>query len=447
MKMKGYLFALLLTMAAVVPVEGQLTVVKRWPMGDNACLDTPLRLTFDKPPVLGSSGKIEVCRASDGKAIESIDLATAEYSDRFGAGGFVLRYELIWIDGNTVQVRLHAQALAANESYLVRISPSAFKDAEGHDFAGVMNGWRFRTKAALPHNPDRIVVAADGSGDCCTVQRAVDQIEPNRTRPAVIFIRKGVYHELVRVGREQRNVQLIGEDRKATVITYANNAKFNPGWIQRSVLGVEGDDFLLENLTVQNTTPYRGSQAEAVYVNADRCVLRNADFSSLQDTLCLSGRVYGADCYVEGDVDYVWGSGTACFERCEFRSMHDGYLVQARNTAERAGYVFLDCKLTAVPGVAKCWLARIDPAVFPASHVAFIRCAMGAHILPAGWLLNGPPGGAVRFEEFVSTDLDGKPLDVTLRNPIARQLSAKDATTLSAAGILGGSDGWNPARR
>jgi pectin methylesterase-like acyl-CoA thioesterase len=210
------------------------------------------------------------------------------------------------------------------------------------------------------------------------------------------------------------------------------------------VLGVEADDFGLENLTVRNTTPYKGSQAEALYVNAERAVLRNANFLSLQDTLGLSGRVYVADSYIEGDVDYVWGYGTACFERCELRSMHDGFVVQARNPAERGGYLFLDCRLTAAPGVKKCWLARIEAERFPASHVGFIRCRMGAHILPAGWQVTGAATCALRFEESGSTNLDGAPLDLTARDAAATQLTSEKAAAQTAAQLLGGDDHFQP---
>lgn len=299
-------------------------------------------------------------------------------------------------------------------------------------------------KAPLPRTADRIVVAADGSGDFQTVQAAVDFAEPHREKPVVIFIRKGRYEELVRIGREKRHVHLIGEDRKGTLIAFTNNEKLHVGWIQRSVLGVEADDFVLENLTVQNTTPYKGSQAEAVYVNAERCVLRNADFLSFQDTLNLSGRVHVSDCYIEGDVDYAWGYGTAVFERCELRTMHDGYIVQARNRASRTGYVFLDCRLTAAPEVKKCWLARIETARFPASHVAFIRCAMGPHILPAGWQITGAASDALRFEEFASTDLAGKPYDVSRRDAAGKQLAADDAARYTSEKLLAGNDGWKP---
>jgi pectin methylesterase-like acyl-CoA thioesterase len=183
-----------------------------------------------------------------------------------------------------------------------------------------------------------------------------------------------------------------------------------------------------------------------VYVNADRSVLRNADFLSLQDTLCLNGRVYVSDSYIEGDVDYVWGYGSAVFEHCELHTMHDGYIVQARNPASRTGYVFLDCRLTAAPAVKKCWLARIETVRFPASHVSFIRCAMGPHILPTGWQVTGEASDKLRFEEFGSTNLEGQPLDISGRAPSGKQLDSRDAETMTAFRILGGDDGWNPDR-
>lgn len=431
------LAVLAFALISAVSASAESKLVQRWPADENVCVDAPLRLTFDQPPVLGTAGKIEVCRTEDGQPVATITLGAGQSVDRFGAaGGPVLRYEPVSIDGLTVSIRLRSQSLQYGESYFVRVEPGTFKD-----FAGITDGWKFTTKPTLPRNPARLTVALDGSGDFCTVQGAIDQVDPHRTQPAIILIRKGRYQELVRVGRDKRFVHLVGEDRKGTLIAYTNNDKLNPGWMQRSVMGVEGDDFSIENLTIQNTTPYKGSQAEAICLKAERCELRNVDFISTQDTLHLSGSVYVADCYIEGDVDYVWGYGSAFFERCELRSMHDGYIVQSRNPPGKAGYVFLNCKLTAGPETQRSWLARIETERFPASHVAFIHCQMGPHIPAAGWQMTGPGSTALRFEEFRSTDPAGKLLDVSQRTSPATQLSEKDAAGqsdvtkfLSAAG-------------
>ncbi|WP_162145245.1 hypothetical protein [Chthoniobacter flavus] len=95
---------------------------------------------------------------------------------------------------------------------------------------------------------------------------------------------------------------------------------------------------------------------------------------------------------------------------------------------------------------SKCWLARIETARFPASHVCFIRCAMGVHVAPAAWPLTGAGSDALRFEEFSSTDLAGRVLDVSKRHPISKQLSPADAGAMSVSRILGSSDQWQPGR-
>src|SRR3954469_24879758 len=150
-------------LALVSTLRAESKLLGHWPVGDNACLDTPLRLTFDSPPAAGSAGKLEVL-AGDGAVVETIDLSAASFVDRFGAnGGFMLRYEPVQISGNTAEIRLHAHLLKPGEAYHVRVSPGFFQG-----FAGLADSWSFRTRAAMPRNPDRVVVSADGSGDFCT---------------------------------------------------------------------------------------------------------------------------------------------------------------------------------------------------------------------------------------------------------------------------------------
>ncbi len=406
----------ILALIGMTQANAELKLIQRWPVDGKVCVDNPLRLIFDQPPTLGTAGKIEVCRAIDGQVMDTVNLSPALHSDA------------VQIDGATATIRLHARSLNYGESYFVRVGAGVF-----NDFPGVTDDWKFTIKPGLPRNPDQLTVAPDGSGDFCTIQGAVDLIDPHRTKAAVISIRHGHYQELIRIGREKRFVHLVGEDRKNTVIASTNNEKLNPGWIHRSVLGVEGDEFSLENLTVKNTSPYKGSQAEAISLNAEHCVLKNADFISTQDTLHLSGSVRVTDCYIEGDVDYIWGYGSAIFEGCELRSIHDGYIVQARNPAGKPGYIFVDCKLTAGPETKRSWLARIEMDRFPASHVAFIRCEMGPHIPAAGWLMTGSASPTLRFEEFHSTDPAGRLLDVSQRTAQARQLAEKDAAILAGA--------------
>jgi hypothetical protein len=170
---------------------------------------------------------------------------------------------------------------------------------------------------------------------------------------------------------------------------------------------------------------------------------------SFQDTLRLDGRVYVRECYIEGDVDFIWGGGAVYFDRCDIFAVHDGYLVQSRNRADKPGYVFVGCKITIAPDVKRFVFARIDPKVYPASHVAYIDCVVGGPLTSAGWIFDGPgkdsPKDDIRFEEFHSTDLTGQPLDVSQRVAGSRQLTAAEAAQeRDLAHVLGGTDHWNP---
>jgi pectin methylesterase-like acyl-CoA thioesterase len=327
--------------------------------------------------------------------------------------------------------------------YRVTIDPGVFD--------GVTNKitWAIHTRrSGAPANARRLIVAADGSGDFCTVQGAVDSLKEGSSRPIEIFIRKGVYEEIVYVTNRSQ-ITFRGEDRKQTIVQYANNEIFNYRGLRRNIFrqsfGVDADDIRFENLTLHNTTPKRGSQAEALRVDGQRCVIDGVDFYSFQDTLKLSGTVFIRNCYIEGDVDFIWGFGTCYFTNCEIKSVTSGSCVtQIRNDEGHFGDVFVDCRLTKAPGVSNTILSRIEPNRFPNSHVAWINCAMDDHIRPDAWNVMRDTNSlaSIRFWEYHTTDLAGARVDVSKRAGYSRQLGDEEAAQMrDAKYVLGG---WQP---
>ena len=412
---------------------------------DHVCPDASLRLSFNAPVVLGDTGKITIYHSADHRQVDCIDLADKKPTNN--VGGKTLRYDPIQITGNAVSIQLHFRALQSGESYEVEIDPGVFKSTGGK-FAVVKNNgeWKFSVRAALPAGRTNLIVAADGSGDFCTLQGAVDYVPDDNQSPIEIFVRKGEYPGLTYIAAQKGRVHIVGEDRKGTIISGRNNDRLNSGRIGRALFSVDANDFVLENVTLHNTTPYGGSQAEALAVKGEHCVLRNDDFYSFQDTLLLTGRVYVTNCHVEGDVDFIWGQGSVFFDRCELKAVHKGYYLQARNPAGQPGYVFFQCKLTATPGVARCVLARIDADRFPSSQAVFIDCQMGSQIPPIGWDVKGTNLSHLGFCEYHSTDLQGKQLDPRQRHPASRQLTEAEARELSdPAKVLSYQQLWIPA--
>ena len=210
------------------------------------------------------------------------------------------------------------------------------------------------------------------------------------------------------------------------------------------MFGVDAPDFTLENITLINTTPKGGSQAEAFRGNNQRILLNRVSLYGFQDTLMLQGTGMVTDSYIEGDVDFMWGSGAVYFQNSELKALSSGgYYTQIRNGQSQNGNVYVGCRLTGATGVSGMYLGRIDPTVFPYSQVVYINSAMGPQIAPVGWLLNNATTApTAQFWEFQSTDLNGAPVDVSKRLPDSFQISADQAKQWSdPAFVLGG---WVP---
>ena len=419
--------------------------------------DSPLSLTFDRAPVVGNTGRIRIYKASDNTVVDTLDLGAAFQLRAVGTSTTQFNYFPILVTGNTAHIYPHAGVLAYGQSYYVTVELGALRDATGASFTGITDpaAWRFSTKAAGPAaNATAITVAGDGSGDFTTLQGAIDFVPANNSQRVVISVQPGTYVEQIYVGANRPLVTVRGEDRARSVITYPNNNTLNGSTRTRGVFTIGASDFTLETITVLNSTPQGGSQAEAFVGDGFRVLLNRVTLRSRQDTLlCNTGSTFITDSYIEGNTDFIWGSAAAYFQRCELKALDtgnatEGYYTQVRNGATTFGFIFADCRLTVADGVvgrSTYFLGRIDPNAgnFPYSQAVYLNCAMGAHISPAGWQLNNAAASpTVQNWEYQSTDLTGATLDLSKRHVSSRQLTELEASLWrNPAYVLGG---WVP---
>lgn len=245
--------------------------------------------------------------------------------------------------------------------------------------------------------------------------------------PYRILVTRGVWDEQVVIDRPF--VHLIGEDRKASVISHlAASGLTAPdgkrwGTFRTPTLFVRAPDFAARNLTIQNafdglaemTRPGGlhshdggGPQAVALMLDkgSDRARLTEVDILSYQDTLFPdAGSSLFERCLITGSYDFIFGAGRSYFEACEIRSRPrpvdpvDGYIVAPSTPISQPfGFVFRGCRLTKEAGVkaGSVYLGRPwrPSSLFPDGRygdpqyvgmAAFLECWMDDHIAAEGW--------------------------------------------------------------
>lgn len=273
----------------------------------------------------------------------------------------------------------------------------------------------------------QIVVAADGSGDFRTVQQAVDHVSDNNNQPVVIEIKRGVYREQVRVTKPYLTFR--GEDPANTVLTYRLSAlQAGNTRLAFSTL-INANDFHAENLTFENSFGV-GSQAVALFVDADRASFKNCRFLGWQDTLFVNGsRHYFKDCYIEGHVDFIFGTASAVFEDCTIHSKGQGYVTAHYRTSneEDTGFVFLRCRLTGENTGSGVYLGR---PWRPYARVVFIDCWLGDHIRAEGWD-NWRDPAREKTASFAEYKSKGPGANPTARVAWSKQLTDREAAEFS----------------
>jgi len=322
---------------------------------------------------------------------------------------------------------------------LVSAEPRQFQDRETpHN-----HGW---TSASESSRKDRylIVVAADGSGDTTTVQQAIDRIPEYNTHQLVIHIRPSSYRERIKISQTKPFITLQGDDALKTTLTFNLSAQTSGDTRLSYTAYLGGGDFRAQNITFENSYGV-GSQAVAAYVNTDRASFRNCRFLGWQDTLfAQGGRQYYKDCYIEGQVDFIFGNATAVFENCTIHSKGPGYVTAhwRLSDAETNGFVLLNCRLTGAGTGRGVFLGR---PWRPYGRVVFINCWMDAHIKPEGWDNWRDPARekTARFAEYKSSGPGANP---SARVPWSRQLSEVEIQPFATRTFLRGVDNWNPTK-
>lgn len=198
----------------------------------------------------------------------------------------------------------------------------------------------------------KILHVSDNPEHFSSIGSALAQIPANNTTPVIIEIAPGIYHEKLTINKPYITLRGMGESSAHTVISYDDYALdlmedgSKRGTFRTYTLFIDTHDITLQHLTIENASGDSAThgQAIALYADGDRLMIDSCRLLGHQDTLFtgplpekerqpggfigpkqfaprINGRQYYKNCYICGDIDFIFGSATAYFEHCTLESL------------------------------------------------------------------------------------------------------------------------------
>jgi pectin methylesterase-like acyl-CoA thioesterase len=292
-------------------------------------------------------------------------------------------------------------------------------------------------------NPDTIIVARDGTGQFRSIAEALEVCRAFMDYHKVIYIKKGTYKEKIIVPQWLQNIELCGESRDETIITYDDHANINKmGTFRTYTLRVDANNITFKNLTIENNAAKLG-QAVALHTQGDRLTFVNCRFLGNQDTIYtgMEGtRLYFDHCYIEGTTDFIFGPSTAWFEQCTIHCKANSYITAASTPKHITyGYIFNQCTITAADNIDKVYLGRPWRDY---GYTLFMHCSLPKQIRPEGWHnWQKEREQTARYLEFENC---GEGAATKVRVTWSRQLTEKEAQAITPETVFSREDKWHP---
>ncbi|CAN6926492.1 unnamed protein product [Brassica oleracea] len=165
-----------------------------------------------------------------------------------------------------------------------------------------------------------IVVAKDGSGKYKTISRALKDVPEKSDKRTVIYVKKGVYFENVKVEKTMWNVVVVGDGESKSIVSGKLNVIDGTPTFQSATFAVFGKGFMARDMGFINTAGPSKHQAVALVVSADLAAFYRCTMNAYQDTLYVHAqRQFYRECTIIGTVDFIFGNAASVLQSCKIR--------------------------------------------------------------------------------------------------------------------------------
>ncbi|XP_073025842.1 pectinesterase-like [Primulina eburnea] len=241
-----------------------------------------------------------------------------------------------------------------------------------------------------------LVVAKDGSGKYKTVAEAIAAAPDKSKTRFVIYVKKGTYKENVSVGKNKKNLMIVGDGMNSTIITGDLNVVDGSTTFNSATLAAVGEGFILQDICIQNTAGPEKHQAVALRVGADKSVINRCRLDAFQDTLYAhSQRQFYRESYVTGTVDFIFGNSAVVFQKCKLAARKpmakQKNMVTAQGRTDpnqNTGTSIQDCEIIAsddLKPVQSSFRTYLGRPWKEYSRTVVMQSNIGSLIDPAGW--------------------------------------------------------------
>lgn len=290
----------------------------------------------------------------------------------------------------------------------------------------------------------------DGVVTYDTIQGALNVAPTTSKTNATIFIYPGVYEEQLIIAKSGHTIFRGYSDATDDYSKNQVTIQFSRGISTQGTGGsntdgatvyAKGNYFHGFNINFRNNN---GTQQDIASLGF---AVQSSKFAALygcqiygnQDTLSVSGNLFTFKTYIEGNVDFIYGSGSAYFLDSTIASNEDGISITAHKRTTNttaAGFVFDQSSIVPAPGSGSFSSVSLGRPWNSFSRVAYVACYFDAMISPAGWSQwskSSPQTDGVTYGEYRN---NGPGSGVCKRAPFSQQLSDTDVAQFQLASFF-----------
>jgi pectinesterase len=299
-------------------------------------------------------------------------------------------------------------------------------------------------------NPDTLFVSRDGTCEFRNIDDAIEVCRAFMDYHKVIFVKKGVYKEKLIIPSWLTHIEICGEDRDNTIITYDDHANIKRtdngkpmGTFRTYTLKIEGSDITLrKHHHREQCRPARTGRGPATRRRpAGICQLPLPGQPDTVYTGVGGTRLYFKDCYIEGTTDFIFGPSTAWFEHCHIFCKTNSYITAASRLPTSLTRLHLQPLHAHRPPGCRQGISRTALAPLCLHPLHALR--PGRLHPPEGWFNWSNPDNE-KTARYLEYNNHGAGAPTGQRVAWARQLTKKEAAAITTAKVFANDTAWLP---